>query len=356
MDIGLCIASNILDEQYVISAEALGYSHAWFADSQMLWSDCYATLALAAKNTSTIRIGTGVAVSGTRPAPVTASSIATINALAPGRTFLGVGSGNTAMRVMGLPPQRIKAFDEYLGTLRPLLRGEEALYRTSAGDRPIQHIMPDHGFVSFEAPIPMYVSGFGPRSLAVAGRQGDGAVLGLPASGAMMENAWAMLASENDQLDRETFYTTALTAIGVLEPGESPSSPRMIDQCGAMAMASIHYAYDQFRNFGHQPPHAFADIWEDYTALLADYPSDRVHQRIHMGHNCWVVPDELKFLTPAIMQRTCLIGTQDQVLERLYELHQAGLNQVMNLPNFDTRFDVLKDVAARIIQPINSWR
>ena len=42
----------------------------------------------------------------------------------------------------------------------------------------------------------------------------------------------------------------------------------MIDQCGAMAMASIHYAYDQFRNFGHQPPHAFADIWEDYTALL----------------------------------------------------------------------------------------
>ena len=127
MDIGLCIASNILDEQYVISAEALGYSHAWFADSQMLWSDCYATLALAAKNTSTIRLGRG-AVSGTRPAPVTASSIATINALAPGRTFLGVGSGNTAMRVMGLPPQRIKAFDEYVGTLRPLLRGEEALY------------------------------------------------------------------------------------------------------------------------------------------------------------------------------------------------------------------------------------
>ena len=79
-------------------------------------------------------------------------------------------------------------------------------------------------------------------------------------------------------------------------------------------------------------------------------------RRIHMGHNCWVVPDELKFLTPAIMQRTCLIGTQDQVLERLHELNQAGLNQVMNLPNFDTRFEVLEDIAARIIQPINSWR
>jgi len=59
MDIGLCIASNILDEQYVISAEALGYSHAWFADSQMLWSDGNATLALAAKTTSPIRLAQG---------------------------------------------------------------------------------------------------------------------------------------------------------------------------------------------------------------------------------------------------------------------------------------------------------
>ena len=44
------------------------------------------------------------------------------------------------------------------------------------------------------------------------------------------------------------------------------------------------------------------------------------------------------------------------MLERLHELHQAGLNQVMNLPNFDTRFEVLEDIAARIIQPIDSWR
>lgn len=355
MDIGLCIASHILDEAYVVQAEALGYSHAWFADSQMLWSDCYASLALAAKNTTRIRLGTGVAVSGTRPPPVTASSIATINALAPGRTFLGIGSGNTAMRVMGLPPQRVKAFDGYLATLKPLLSGQESSYVTSAGARPIRHIMPDRGFVSFEQDIPLYVSGFGPKSLAVAGRRGEGAVLGLPASGAMMENIWSMLEAENSALQRDAFYTTALTAIGILEPGEAPNSPRMIDRCGAMAMASMHYAFDQFRNFGHQPPHAFAEVWEDYTQLLSQFPEDRVHQRIHMGHNCWVVPEELAFLTPEVMKRTCLIGEQDEVLERLFELHAAGLNQVMNLPNFDTRYEVLAEISEKVIAPARAW-
>ena len=70
MDIGICVASHVGDIGYVERAEVLGYSHAWLADSQMLWSDCYAALALAATKTSRINLGTGVAVTGTRPAPV----------------------------------------------------------------------------------------------------------------------------------------------------------------------------------------------------------------------------------------------------------------------------------------------
>ena len=75
-------------------AEELGYDRAWVPDSQMIWSDCYATLALVAANTKRIQIGTGVAITGTRIAPVTAHSIATINQIAPGRVFLGIGTGH----------------------------------------------------------------------------------------------------------------------------------------------------------------------------------------------------------------------------------------------------------------------
>ncbi len=351
MDMGICVASHVGDIGYVERAEELGYSHAWLADSQMLWSDCYAALALAADRTSRINLGTGVAVTGTRPAPVNAAAIATINALAPGRTFCGVGAGNTAMRVMGLPPQRIAAYDAYLSELKPLLKGEEALHGPEGS--PIRHIMPDKGFVNFEDDIPLYVSGFGPRSLALAGKHGDGAVLAPPEFGAGLAQLWHMMEAGAESggrtLDRERFYLTALTTMVVLEEGEAKDSERVKSQCGAMAMAAVHYSYDQFRNFGHQPPNALAGIWADYTALLETFPAERRHQRIHAGHNCWVLPEEERFLTPEVLAASSMIGTADELIERLLDLAEGGLDQVMILPNFDTRFDVLEQVGTKIL-------
>ena len=353
MDIGVCVASHVRDIDYVVRAEELGYSHAWLADSQMLWSDCYAALALAAVRTSRIKLGTGVAITGTRPAPNNASGIATINALAPGRTFFGVGAGNTAMRVMGLPPQRIAEFDRYLETVAPLLRGEEATHHYGGQELPIRHIMPDKGFVNFDDSIPLYISGFGPRSLALAGKHGDGAVLALPANPAVMAGLWhrieAGARTAERQLDRASYYTTALTTMVVLDPGEAVDSARVKAECGAMAMAAIHFSYDQYRNFGRQPPGFMNGIWQDYRRMIESYPAERRHQRIHGGHNCWVLPEEERFLTAEVLQASAMIGTQGQLLERLHGLAEAGLHQVMILPNFDTRFDVLERVAKDIV-------
>lgn len=354
MKLGVCVASHIGDIDYVVRAEALGYSDAWLADSQMIWSDCYATLALAAVRTDRIRIGTGVAVTGTRPAPVTAASIATINALAPGRTFLGVGAGNTAMRIMGQPPQRIADFDRSLETLRPLLRGEEALYAAGDAEVPIRHLMPDHGFVNFEAPIPLYVSGFGPRSLALAGRHGDGAVVALPPRpefvGLMRQAIEAGARAAGRTL--EDFPVTALAHISVLDPGERADSPRIKAEAGPMAMASVHFAYDQWRQLGKQPPELLAPMWDDYCAMLDAVPDERLHLRIHAGHNCWVVPEEERFLTAELIEGTCLVGTTDDVIERLRAHAAAGLDEVMILPGFEPRYQVLERVARDILPNI----
>lgn len=349
MEFGICMASHIGDIGYIERAEKLGYTHAWLADSQMLWSDCYATLALAASRTRKIHLGTGVAVTGTRPAPVNAAGIATINAIAPGRTFFGVGAGNTAMRVMGKAPHRLKEYEAYLAAMRPLLRGEEAVWE----GKPIRHIMPDKGFVNFQESIPMYVSGFGPKSLAIAGKLGDGAVIAAAAHPAAMSSIWHMIETGSREvgreIDREQFKVTALTTIVVLRPEERVDSDRVKAQCGAMAMAAVHYAYDQWRNFGFQPPNALAGIWDDYTKLLEQTPETVRHQRIHSGHNCWVLPEEEQFLTPDVLSASSLIGTAEELRERIAGLAAAGLHQIMILPNFDTRFEVLEDVARELI-------
>jgi hypothetical protein len=36
-------------------------------------------------------------------------------------------------------------------------------------------------------------------------------------------------------------------------------------------------------------------------------------------------------------------------VEKLQAMHEAGLNQIINLPSFDPRFDVLESVAEKII-------
>src|SRR5207237_2546088 len=94
MRFGICVMADI-------DAESLGYDSVWVTDSQMIFSDCYAVLALAARQTRRIRLGPGTAICGTRIPAVHVAAMATLNRLAPGRVHIGVGTGNTAMRSMG---------------------------------------------------------------------------------------------------------------------------------------------------------------------------------------------------------------------------------------------------------------
>ena len=119
----------------LVIAEDHGFSHAWFYDSQMIYSDVYVCLALAAEHTKRIKLGTGVAIPSNRIEPVTAHSIATINLMAPGRAMLGIGTGFTGRNTMGLPPVKLQRMREYIEMCRKLLRGEEVMYREGNRER-----------------------------------------------------------------------------------------------------------------------------------------------------------------------------------------------------------------------------
>ena len=356
MDFGICIASKIDDVGYIARAENLGYSHAWVADSQMIWSDCYAVLALAAQQTRKIKIGTGVSVAGTRIAPVTASSIATINRLAPGRTFLGVGTGNTAMRIMGHKPLKLKEFASYLKTLRGLLHGEEVEFTWRGETTPIRFLMKEQNFIDVEHQIPLYISGFGPKVQGLAGEYGDGLVLSIPPDPGFMyralNNAQAGASRANKTLSHDNFYTASLTTAVILEPGESLTSDRVLRECGAFVIASLHYVYDKIRQFGGDPPGHLRHIWDDYRALVEKTQPSHRHLRIHDGHCTYLLPEEARFITPELIKTTCLVGTPGEIAEQIRRLEEAGLHQIMILPSLETQYRVIEEFARKVMEKL----
>lgn len=357
MDLGVCMAAKIDDIGYAELAEQLGYSHLWVADSQMLWSDCYATMALAATRTERIKIGTGVAVAGTRSSAVTAAAHATINRLAPGRVFCAVGTGNTANRVMGAKPMPIAEFERYIEELRLLLDGEQADVAFRGDIRPVRHLMPDKGFVDFQPRIPLYVSGFGQRAMALAVRHGDGLVMSIPPNVDGLERAWRRLdTAAGTTVDRSTFFTSTLTTMVVVDPGEAVDSERSREMCGAFAISALHYAFEQWKEAGRPQRHPPFDFWDDYVALLDRTDPAVLHQRIHQGHNCWVVDEEQQFVTKELIEASCMVGTADQLARRLDDLAEAGLDQVMLLPPLAAKEDVLRSVAEQVMPKLRSRR
>jgi 5,10-methylenetetrahydromethanopterin reductase len=144
-------------------AETLGWDVALQPDSQLRRRDTYVLLAAAARATSRIGLGVLLANPVNRHPTVTASSIATIDELAPGRTLLGWGVGDTAVRLAGLRPARVKELEAGTRLMRALLDGEAV---EVGAERPAR--LPHH------RPVPIWIAAGGPRTLRMAGRVADG--------------------------------------------------------------------------------------------------------------------------------------------------------------------------------------
>ena len=340
MRFGAMVATKIDDWQLLRYAEELGYDHGWVPDSQMIWSDCYAVLALAAEHTSRIRLGTGVAIAGTRLAPVTAHSIATINRIAPGRIFLGIGTGHTAMRVMGLDPVKPRFFNDYLRVVRGLLHGEEVEFTHEGETRSIRFLHEDLGFIDTEHPVPIYVAANGPLALRVAGRYGDGRISAGDEPVSVFERNLNIAKDAAVAAGRDLgsgFHTACLTYSCVLRPGESLTSDRVIDQVGTQAVSSLHFWWELAEQRGNdnfiRPE--LRDLWDRYRAFVdaMETPADRRFQQIHDGHCTFVVPEERQFITPELIRMSGgLVGEPDEIIAMLREREQAGLQEVTLLP------------------------
>lgn len=358
MKFGVTVVPRIADWRLFVELEEMGYDCAWAADSQMIYSDAYAVLALAAAHTSRIRLGTGVAVAPTRLAPVTAHSIATINQLAPGRTFLGIGTGHTAMRVMGKDPMKAGAFREYLRVLRALLHGEEVDYALDGGETSaIRFLHPKDGFINVEQPVPIYVAADGPLALKAAGAYGDGRVCSHNQSKARLQKSLETMQAGAAAVGRtlpSDFYTAALTYACVLQPGEKMTSDRVIDEIGPMAAATLHYWWELYQMNGDTSTVAgrCQNLWQEYLDFTEnmEIPLAKRYQQVHRGHCAWLPPEERRFITEDLIRSTGgLVGTPEEIIAMLREREAMGLDEITLLPAMATARRNLKDFADKVI-------
>jgi len=356
MKFGAMIAPHILDWQLLKLADDLGYDHGWVPDSQMIWSDCYAVLALAAVNTSRIKLGTGVSIASTRIAPVTAHSIATIAALAPGRVFLGLGTGHTAMRVMGMKPMKPKPFREYLRIVRGLLRGEEMDYTLGDETRDIRFLHLDRKFIDLTQPIPIWVAANGPGALRATGAYGDGRISALNEPPEMIGQSIALIEAGAREVNRvigADFHTAALTSAVVLAPGEKLTSSRVVDQCGSQVAAALHYCWENWQQSGEDAfiPPPVRNLWNEYCEYVGKMatPQRKRYLQIHDGHCSYLVPEERRFITPEAIQTWILAGEPAEIIHKLRAAEQAGLREITLLPPMDHARHVFRDFATHVI-------
>src|SRR5579864_8679657 len=174
MRFAIAIPTDSDSWRVVRRAEELGFSRAWFYDTQMLSADPFVAMAAAALKTTRIRLATGVLIPSNRIAPVTANAFASLNKLAPGRIDFGVGSGFTGRRAMGLGAVRLADMAEYVRIVMALLQGETVDAAIEGKRRLIRLLNPELGLINIRDPIGLYVAASGPRARAVTAELGAG--------------------------------------------------------------------------------------------------------------------------------------------------------------------------------------
>jgi len=279
-------------------AEQLGYAGVWIADSHSVFRDAYVILANLAVATSRIKLATGVTQTVTRHPAAVASSWATLQELSDGRAVLGIGVGESAVRNLGLKPERLAVFEHKLRTIRALLRGEETEYDGTMIRMP---------WSKFDVPIIMACSG--PKSLQLGGRIADGVLFQVGSSPAFVRYALDNIRKGAESAGRTLAEVKLLMRVAC-SVGE--------DREAAREAVKGYAAVGAGTTFATVPREYFADdLYEELQRFKAAYDYQE-HGSNDARHKA--------LLTERIVDAIAIAGTPDEAAPRFRELADLGLD------------------------------
>lgn len=281
-----------------LAAERLGYGGVWVADSHSIFRDAYAILALLAAQTSDIRIATGVTHTVTRHPAVLANSWATLDEISNGRAILGIGVGESAVRNLGLKPERLAAFEEKLRVIRALLRGEKVEYE---GDEM------QMSWASCDVPIIMACSG--PKSLQLGGRVADGVLFQVGSAPAFVRYALDNIAKGAEKSGRKLSDLKLYMRLAGSVSDDRELAREEVKGYTAAAAGTT---------FKTVPREYFDDdLWEDLSRFKAAYD---------YAEHASNVAKHKELLTDRILDAIAIAGTAEEAIPRFQELASMGLD------------------------------
>jgi 5,10-methylenetetrahydromethanopterin reductase len=310
-------------------AEARGFDTAWITDTHLVCRELWVTLTACATATSRIRLGPGITVPHTRHISVTASAIATLHELAPGRLVLGVGTGGSASETMGLSvakTARVATLEFMAHALKHLLRGESIRLDTGTDAR--------LAWLPQPVDIPLYLAGSGPRMLDAAGRLGDGAIMYSGVAPWLLEAALACVRA------------------GAQAAGRAPADVDIAIWAPTSIAADRALARDHVRGrVASALRHAFPVKWspEDQAVI------DQVRAAYDSYQHATAASKHRLPITDRFVDLMALAGTPDDVREQVQRVATVGgVNRIILLPqvpgqDFVEREQVLRLFADKVM-------
>jgi alkanesulfonate monooxygenase SsuD/methylene tetrahydromethanopterin reductase-like flavin-dependent oxidoreductase (luciferase family) len=224
-------------------------------------------------------------------------------------------------------------------------------YRYDGRARPVKMLMHETKYMSLEPKIPLYVSGFGPRAMELAGQHGDGLVFAIPPRGIPVPAALKYVATGAARAGRglDGFRNCALTNVALLEPGEAVDSARVVSTVGPNVMATVYYFYDEVQDKGVDPPQFLRPMWKRYCALVEQTPPEHRHFRTQEFHYTYLHPGEAELIDASLIRATCLVGTAEALAEQIRELERQGLQELMFATGVDDKWRLAEAFARGVM-------
>ena len=309
--------------EHVRIAEDLGF-HAFFHNDKKWAREPHGRLGAAAAVSSRIGLGISVVDPYTRHPAVTAQASATLAEMAPGRFTLVMGAGSHFETLPGYSVHKpVVAIREATDLLRRLWAGEEVTINGEV-------VQFQAGRLDFEpTSIPqIWVAGRGPKVLTLAGEVGDGVLVGSFASPSGIEYARRHV-GEGLALGGRSWADIELASwlyVGLLKRRDDPVPEAM--------RTGISFAFWSSRNalMGVADELGW-DLTAEFRAFVRDAPRSWAPE---------VMAGLRRVIPKGLLASLAVVGTAEQVLERLGALEGAGVQQAVIWP-FPAEGTTVKD-------------